>query len=158
MATTETIMNMIRRFSTDHRADLQEAIRRVVADVLVGNGDNHLKNWSFIFPKSGEIRLSPAYDIVPTIMFILGDNLGLKFAGTQAFENVSLHRFERVAKYLGLDPRWIVREVKSTVAQAMDLWPAAVGDLFDEKRAAMLIDRLPTLQLVREISAPATAA
>jgi serine/threonine-protein kinase HipA len=158
MATTETIMNMIRRFSTDHRADLQEAIRRVVADVLVGNGDNHLKNWSFIFPKAGEIRLSPAYDIVPTIMFIIGDRLALKFAGTQAFENVSLHRFERVAKYLGLDPRWIAREVKLIVEQAMDTWPAAARDLFDEKRAAMLVDRLPTLQLVREATLPPAAA
>ena len=45
---TETVINMVARFSTDWRADVLEAIRRVVADVLIGNGDNHLKNWSFI--------------------------------------------------------------------------------------------------------------
>lgn len=52
MATYETILNMIRRFSTDWRADVLEGIRRIVADVLIGNGDNHLKNWSFLFPGS----------------------------------------------------------------------------------------------------------
>lgn len=49
LATTETVINMVRRFSSDHRDDIMEAVRRVVADVLLGNGDNHLKNWSFSF-------------------------------------------------------------------------------------------------------------
>ena len=77
MGTTDTVMNMVRRFSTDSRADLAEAFRRVTVDVLVGNGDNHLKNWSFRFPKAGEIRLSPAYDIVPTILYQPKDELAL---------------------------------------------------------------------------------
>jgi serine/threonine-protein kinase HipA len=52
IGTTETIINMVRRFSTDHRDDVLESVRRVVADVL-GNGHNHLKNWSFCFPRAG---------------------------------------------------------------------------------------------------------
>lgn len=155
MATTETILNMVRRFSTDSRADLQEAIRRVVADVLLGNGDNHLKNWSFIFPRAGEVRLSPAYDIVPTVMFLPRDQLALKFVGTLAFENVTLHRFERVARFLRLNPRWIAREVKLIVEAAMDLWPRLVPELFDEERAKMLLDRMPKLQIVQEAARPA---
>ena len=66
---TETMINMIGRFSTDWRADVLEAVRRVAVDVLIGNGDNHLKNWSFIFPGPGEVRLSRAYDIVPTVLY-----------------------------------------------------------------------------------------
>lgn len=93
MGTTETVLNMIRRFSTDWRAD-----------VLIGNGDNHLKNWSFIFPEPGETRLSPAYDIVPTVLYIPHDSLALRFAGTHKFENVGMMRMRRVAQFLGLDP------------------------------------------------------
>lgn len=52
---------------------------RVVADVLLGNGDNHLKNRSFRFPVPGEVRLSPAYDIVLTVLFIPRDELALRF-------------------------------------------------------------------------------
>ncbi|AYG62127.1 type II toxin-antitoxin system HipA family toxin [Rhizobium jaguaris] len=152
MATTETIINMVHRFSTDHRDDLLEAVRRVVADVLLGNGDNHLKNWSFCFPEPGQIRLSPAYDIVPTVLFIPGDTLALRFVKTHQFENVNIHRFERVARFLHVDPKWIAREVASAVKQALELWPAAAPELLGEERAKRIIDRLPTLQLVREVT------
>jgi serine/threonine-protein kinase HipA len=150
MATYETILNMIRRFSTDWRTDVLEGFRRIIADVLIGNGDNHLKNWSFIFPSPGEIRLSPAYDIVPTILFAPRDTLALKFAGTHNFANVTLRRFRRVAEYLGLDPDWIVREVVATVTSALDQWPKAARELFNEDRARILVERFDTLSLVEE--------
>jgi serine/threonine-protein kinase HipA len=158
MATTETIMNMIRRFSTDRRADLQEAVRRVVADVLLGNGDNHLKNWSFLFPRAGEVRLSPAYDIVPTVLFIPGDTLALRFSGAQAFDKVSLRRFERVASYLDLDPRWIVKEVSAAVDRALDTWPDAAPQLLGEERGAVIVERLSSLPLVAEVGAAKKSA
>lgn len=154
MATSETVVNMVRRFSTDNRADILEAVRRLVADVLVGNGDNHLKNWSFLFPAPGQIRLSPAYDIVPTILFIPGDGLALRFVGTHDFARVNLHRFERVASFLRVDTRWIAREVKATVERAMDLWPGAAPALIGEERATILLERLPKLQLVQEVQKP----
>ena len=151
MATTDTVMNMVRRFSTDSRADLAEAFRRVTVDILVGNGDNHLKNWSFCFPKAGEIRLSPAYDIVPTILYQPRDELALRFVGTHRFESVNLRRFERLASFLGVDPRWAVKEVRRTSETALDLWPTMLRDLLDDRRADALVKRLNDLPLVTEI-------
>ncbi|CDM62394.1 MULTISPECIES: type II toxin-antitoxin system HipA family toxin [Rhizobium] len=151
LATTETVINMVRRFSSDHRDDIMEAVRRVVADVLLGNGDNHLKNWSFCFPQPGEVRLSPAYDIVPTIFYMPADKMALRFVKTQNFENVDLHRFERVASFLRLDSKWITREVTTVVKRALELWPSAVPDLLGEERAKQIIDRLDTLKLVGEV-------
>jgi serine/threonine-protein kinase HipA len=150
MATTETVIHMVGRFSTDRRFDILEAVRRTVADILLGNGDNHMKNWSFRFPAPGEIRLSPAYDIVPTILFQPRDRMALKFVGTNDFGIVNLHRFERVAKYLGIDPRQIVGEVVKTVTKALELWPEAAPRLLGEERASKILPRLETLQLVKE--------
>jgi len=150
MATTETIMNMVRRFSTDGHADILEAMRRVVADVLLGNGDNHLKNWSFIFPEPGQIRLSPAYDIVPTVLFAPNDQLALRFVRTHDFNLVNLHRFERVASFLRLDTRLIRREVIATVRRALEIWPGAAPALLGQPRAARILDRLERLTLVQE--------
>jgi serine/threonine-protein kinase HipA len=150
MATTETVVNMIRRFSTDNRADILEGIRRIVADVLLGNGDNHLKNWSFLFPAEGVIRLSPAYDIVPTILFNPDDYLALRFVGSHDFARVNVGRFERLASFLHIDRRSVTREVKTAVERAMDLWPGAAPELLGKKRATMIIDRLPKLQLVKD--------
>jgi serine/threonine-protein kinase HipA len=151
MATTETVINMASRFSTDRRADILETIRRVVADVLIGNGDNHLKNWSFRFAEPGQVRLSPAYDIVPTVLFNPRDTLALRFVRTHNFETVDLHRFERVASFLRVDPKWVLREVKTAIERAQDIWPAAAPALFGEQRAATLLDRLPKLKLVQEV-------
>lgn len=153
MATYETILNMIRRFSTDPREDILEGFRRIVSDVLIGNGDNHLKNWSFIFPEPGVVRLSPAYDIVPTVLFAPHDTLALRLAGTQEFSAVNLHRFRRIAAFLGLDPNWIEREIHGVVNKALDLWPKALPDLMDRKSAGLLLDRMTALPFTKEVMA-----
>jgi serine/threonine-protein kinase HipA len=151
MANTETVINMVSRFSSDRRADIIEAVRRVVADVLLGNGDNHLKNWSFRFPTPGEVRLSPAYDIVPTVLFIPHDALALRFVRTHQFETVDLHRFERVANFLKVDPRWITHEVRMTVERALALWPGTAPELLGDRWAETLLARLGTLRLVQDV-------
>lgn len=151
MANTETVINMVSRFSSDRRADIIEAVRRVVADVLLGNGDNHLKNWSFRFPAPGEVRLSPAYDIVPTVLFIPRDTLALRFVRTHQFETVNMHRFERVASFLNVDLKWITREVRTTIERALDLWPRAAPELLGDRWAETLLARLSTLKLVQDV-------
>ena len=149
---TETIVKMIARFSTDWRADVLEAFRRIVVDVLIGNGDNHLKNWSFIYPAPGQVRLSPAYDIVPTVLFIPNDTLALKFVGTARFESVRLNRFRRLASHLELNPDWIEKEIRLTTRRALELWPDLMAQLplTDEQRQR-LVARWDTLDLVREV-------
>ena len=150
MATYETMLNMIKRFSTDWRADVLEGFRRIVADVLIGNGDNHLKNWSFIFPAPAVVRLSPAYDIVPTVLFAPGDRLALKMAGTYDFSRVSLHRFRRIAGFLELEPDRIEKEIKKSVRTALDSWPDALRTLLPAKDAQTLIDRINQMPFVAE--------
>ncbi|KQY00467.1 phosphatidylinositol kinase [Rhizobium sp. Root73] len=150
MATYETMLNMIKRFSTDWRADVLEGFRRMVADVLIGNGDNHLKNWSFIFPAPGVVRLSPAYDIVPTVLFAPGDRLALKMAGTYDFSKVSLHRFRRIADFLELEPDWIEKEIKKSVRIALDNWPDMLRTLLPIKAAENLLYRMNQMPLVAE--------
>jgi serine/threonine-protein kinase HipA len=51
---------------TKSYAELEEAYRRMVFNVLSGNQDDHAKNHTFGMNKKGEWRLSPAYDITPT--------------------------------------------------------------------------------------------
>jgi serine/threonine-protein kinase HipA len=40
---------------------------------LTGNSDMHLKNFSLIRSQAGEIRLSPAYDLLPTVLLLPED-------------------------------------------------------------------------------------
>jgi serine/threonine-protein kinase HipA len=88
---------------------------------------------------------------VPTILFQPRDQLALRFVRTHDFESVNLHRFERVASFLQVDRKWVVREVKATIERALETWPAAAPNLLGEKWAATLLARLDRLKLVREV-------
>ena len=77
--------------------------------------------------------------------------MALRFAGTHDFNMVSLHRFERVAKYLGIEPKLIKSEVTKAVENALEFWPDAAPALLGEERAAKIIERLATLRLVKEV-------
>jgi Uncharacterized protein related to capsule biosynthesis enzymes len=40
-----------------------------LVNILLANGDAHLKNWSLLYPDKMAPRLSPAYDIVTTSVY-----------------------------------------------------------------------------------------
>ena len=129
MANEETVYNMTRRFTGDWSGNLLEGVRRTVVNVLIGNGDAHLKNWSLIHPPGGGApELTPAYDVVPTILY--GDNtMALAFGGTKDAARVTLHRFARAAGLVKVSPDLLVREAKRTVEAALDVWPDAMKNL-----------------------------
>lgn len=56
----------IRQISSFPKQDLLELYRRMVFNILCNNTDDHLRNHGFLRSKSG-YRISPAYDIVPSI-------------------------------------------------------------------------------------------
>jgi serine/threonine-protein kinase HipA len=151
MANTETVLNIVRRFTSDPRGELLEGVRRVVVDLMLGNGDAHLKNWSFIYPDGARVELSQAYDIVPT--FHYGDEtLALKFGGTNNPFLITLHRFERAAGLWKVDPKPVIKEVRLTVERILDAWPRAMEKLPLSKEVQKAIrDRWPKMALVGEV-------
>ncbi len=151
-ANETTILNVVHRFSDDPIGGVLEAVRRTTVNLLLGNGDAHLKNWSFLYRRDGKVQLTPAYDVVPT--FLYGDDtMALEFGNTRTPYVVGLHRFERAAGALKFNPKVVLNEVQKTVKQALEAWPdlldAAPLPLDGRKR---LLARLPKLRLVQEIS------
>jgi serine/threonine-protein kinase HipA len=104
-ANIETMVRLAARFTPDPAATVLEMVRRIVVDIMLGNGDSHLKNTSFLYADGRTPTLSPAYDIVPTIFFQKDDNLALRFNGKRAFERITPHEFERMAGYVDVSPR-----------------------------------------------------
>lgn len=56
----------IRQISTQPKKDLIELYKRMVFNILCNNSDDHLKNHGFLYDNFG-YRLSPLYDVVPSI-------------------------------------------------------------------------------------------
>ncbi|WP_148861397.1 type II toxin-antitoxin system HipA family toxin [Marinobacter fonticola] len=99
----EQIGRALHRFSADGLTQLQQMARRMLVNILLANGDAHLKNWSLIYPDRQSARLSPAYDIVTTLPYVPGESgAALNMAGTKRWEAMSLNHFKTWSERVGV--------------------------------------------------------
>lgn len=104
---------------------ITEFISRLVFNMLIGNGDMHLKNWSLLYRDGRTPSLAPAYDFLSTIAYIKGDALALTFMDGKAFTGVSMEQFRRFASKVGLPQKMVVDMVQEAVSRFDELWPHA---------------------------------
>jgi serine/threonine-protein kinase HipA len=126
---------------------LTDVIDRLVLNVLIGNGDAHTKNWAYCYCDGRTPSLSPAYDIVPTVLYISGDDLGLKLAGSRRFEDVRASSFERLAIVAGRDPSDGSTLARQAVERVVEAWATLSANLPSEvvRRLTERRDSLPLL-------------
>lgn len=74
----EEAAQCIRRFSQTPQVDLLLFFKQVLASYLLCNGDAHLKNFSLLEDSLGQMRLSPAYDIMNTRLHVQDAEFALK--------------------------------------------------------------------------------
>lgn len=61
-----SLANVIYRNSEVPDGDLSRFIRVVVVNVAIGNCDGHARNLGLVHAEDGSVRLTPAYDVIPT--------------------------------------------------------------------------------------------
>ncbi|MDB5920613.1 MAG: protein HipA [Massilia sp.] len=128
------------KYSAAHLGTLAEALqfcrskaaarlqlyRWLAFNVLVGNGDNHLKNISFLVDHAG-INLAPAYDMLCTAVYdtrtFAGTGarwpdsaLAFSLGDARTFGGVRRQHLLDAATALGLAPRTATRELDSMLA------------------------------------------
>lgn len=59
------IVDFIRAYGADPKADFRELFLRLIFTILVCNKDDHLKNHGFLYVGGGQWRLSPVFDVNP---------------------------------------------------------------------------------------------
>lgn len=107
-------------------ASLCEFAKRLAFNVVIGNGDAHLKNWSLLYTDPRIPALAPAYDLVATAIYRprkSPEDLGLKFGESRKFEAVSLSTFARLQRRLNAKDLSLPDEVRGLVARLQAGWP-----------------------------------
>lgn len=107
-------------------AALQQVARRLAFNVLISNGDAHLKNWSLIYYDRRRPTLAPAYDLVSTEFYRQHgwpEDLGLRFGKSRSFEGVRLDTFKRLERKLNARDVDLVGCVVDTVDRVIAAWP-----------------------------------
>ncbi len=125
----DTVGRLIFDLFPDRFEQLAEFIRRLVVNILVGNGDAHLKNWSVIYQDKVTPRLSPAYDLVSTIHYVQNDSLALNLGGEKRFASIDESHFDRLARRMEAPPKFVLDIVKETVTSARKAWPGIIRDI-----------------------------
>jgi serine/threonine-protein kinase HipA len=128
-----------------------EFIRRLVFNVLIGNADMHLKNWSLIYQNRRTPQLSPAYAFVSTISYIPDDRLALTFVDSKEFASVTMGQFERFAMKARLPAKLMLSTVRETVERFADAWNAAESSSIPERVRQAIQAHLPTVPIWSEM-------
>jgi len=140
--------NMAERIWKENgEAGIAEFVRRFVFNALIGNGDMHLKNWSFLYREKNKPSLSPAYDFVSTICYLPQDGLAMNFVDDKAFSSLTLAQFKRFAGKAQLPEALVLDTVQQTVEAFAEAWKN-VNDLPLRKETRDVIERhLKTMPL-----------
>lgn len=135
--------------SESDQDDVAEFIRRLTFNVLIGNGDMHLKNWSLIYPDRRNVRLAPAYDLVSTILYIANDRSALTFSRTKEFTGFTIDELAHLSAKANLPKKLVLDTAKETVALFMERWETEKANLPMHQDVVEAIDKhLATLPLV----------
>ncbi|MGP2852979.1 type II toxin-antitoxin system HipA family toxin [Serratia bockelmannii] len=117
-------------YGSESLADVQQMARRLLANILLANGDAHVKNWSMFYPNQTDIRLSPAYDIVTTLAYIPGESeAALNMAKEKRWDRISMQTFERWAERVDIPWSAIRVHLVDAIDKARNLWPALLEEL-----------------------------
>lgn len=103
-------------------ASIQELVRRIVFNTLIGNADMHLKNWSLIYPDGRNAALAPGYDFVSTIAYLDDENMALKYARSRKMVDLSIDELAYLAAKAGLPKNVVVDAALETVERFRYVW------------------------------------
>lgn len=117
----QDLLGIVRKFSSDPLGDSDRFYRQMVFNAVMGNTDDHLKNFWMVYDREQGWRLSPAFDLIPDIEqrgeHMLFFDLGAYYPGRRNLEN--------------LGSLWGIRNAKQVVSQVFDavkLWKEAFAD------------------------------
>jgi len=126
----EQIGKVLYQFTGHPLANAQQFARRLLVNILLANGDAHLKNWSLIYPDTITPELAPAYDIVTTKAYIQDEReFALNLDKTKNWYTVGFEHFRSWAERAEIPWRAIEPHLEDTLDKARTLWPRQLTSL-----------------------------
>lgn len=124
------LARILYRYSGDGAADVQQFARRLLVNILLANGDAHLKNWSLLYSDQVTPRLSPAYDVLTTQVYMDNEHTSaLNLARQKNWYQTSMESFENWARQADIPWRLIWPHLEDTLDRARTHWPQTLREL-----------------------------
>lgn len=125
-----SLAKILYHFSEHGLSDVNQLARRILVNMLIANGDAHLKNWSVIYKDGINPMLSPAYDLVSTKVYLPNEtSFSLNLDSAKYWYQVNMAHFEHWAKKADVPWRSIKPQLIEVMQIARDTWKGALDDL-----------------------------
>lgn len=122
---------------------LREFARRLTFNLLIGNGDAHLKNWSLLYRDARHPTLAPAYDLVAADAYQVDGGadgtLALRLDGSKRPSRARLASFDRLARKVGATDADLAGVAVDTADRIRTNWPMAAELLATSPRLVRAI-------------------
>lgn len=129
-ANYEQIGKILYEFTGDGLGNAQQFARRILVNILLANGDAHLKNWSLLYKDKVTPELTPAYDIVTTSVYIDGEKqFALNLGKNKEWYKATMSHFQSWADKAGIPWRAVRYHLDDTREKARSEWPQALKGL-----------------------------
>ena len=125
----EQIAKAIRKYSAAPGLDLTKFWTIVIFSWVVGNSDMHLKNFSLYAPNETDYILTPAYDLLNTLLVIPEDaeELALTLNGKKS--RLTRHDFELAMLTSGLNEK-VISNIFNRFKRITPQWEACIRSSF----------------------------
>lgn len=165
--TYEEIGQLIRKHVAAYPPALESFFRLVLFNYLFSNGDAHLKNFSLIRTEMGDYMLTPAYDLMSTVLHTPGEHdtaldlyagyLDAGFYGTYGF--LGQPNFRELGEKIGIQEVRMKRiitqllSIQNEVLQMID--QSFLSQNIKEKYKAAYKDKIKRMGMTKEMIAKA---
>ena len=124
----EKIGKLVRQFTTNKGYEQQRLFELVLFCYLTGNTDMHLKNYALIENPLGQYELSPAYDLLSTLLVLLDEEeSALTINGKK--NHLKRTDFDNLAKSLQINEK-TVTAIYQRFAKILPTWQECIERSF----------------------------
>ncbi len=118
--------DLVRRATNPPARHLEELLRYVIFNALIGNNDAHGKNFSLLSDRKGGRRLAPLYDAMCLSIYAgLSQKMAMKIGSKYAFDQIHRRHWEALAAEAGFSPK-LTLKLLSKMAGTL---PGLAGEL-----------------------------
>jgi len=148
--TYEEIGDLIKEYVPASMVTLEQYFKLLVFNYVISNGDAHLKNFSLIRNELKELNLSPAYDLMSTILHTPGEGdtaLGLFDKDYDSAYNLTYGHYGRMefielARRLGLVELRYLRILNEFIAKRESIIQFIDNSLLSNKAKEIFLKNL----------------
>lgn len=136
----EQIAKAIQRFSSVPKLDMVNYWEQVVFSWITGNADMHLKNFSLYSKEQGKYMLTPAYDMLSTVLVMPEDKEELALTLNGKKRKIKKEDFITSMQASGLEDK-VINNIFAKFAKVRDRWFAFIDQSFlpDEMKEAFKV-------------------